>query len=124
MKRLWLFMCVIDTVLPYAMFIPWALKNGLDMRLLLYQATPPIAAFAWLDVFVAAVVVLVLAIKQIYAGQSRFWLVVIGTCGVGVSLDCRSIFTWNPNPHHTLNNKWICGGRFEERPGSLWIRSI
>jgi hypothetical protein len=79
-------MCVVGTVLPYAMFIPWALKNGLDMRLLLDEATPPIAAFAWLDVVFAAVVVLVLAIKQIFAGQSRFWLVVVGTCGVGVSL--------------------------------------
>jgi hypothetical protein len=68
------------------MLIPWALKNGLNLPLLLNQATPPIAAFAWLDVVVAAVVVLALAIRQIYAGQSRFWLVVIGTCGVGVSL--------------------------------------
>jgi hypothetical protein len=66
-------MCVLGTALPYAMFIPWLLKNGLDLRLLLDQATPPIAAFAWLDVVIAAVVVLVLAIKQIFAGQSRFW---------------------------------------------------
>jgi hypothetical protein len=36
-------MCLVGTVLLYAMFIPWALKNGLDMRLLLDQATPPIA---------------------------------------------------------------------------------
>ena len=78
-------MCVLGTVLPYAVFIPWLLKNGLDLHLLLDQATPPIAAFAWLDVVVAAVVVLVLAIKQIFAGQGRFWLVVVGTCGVGVS---------------------------------------
>ena len=86
MKRLWLFMCVVGTLLPYVMFIPWVFKNGLDMRLLVDEATRPIAAFAWLDVLVAAVVVLVLAIKQILAGQSRFWLVVVGTCGVGVSL--------------------------------------
>lgn len=79
-------MCVLGTALPYAILFPWALKNGLDMRLLLDQATPPVAAFAWLDVVVAAVVVFVLAIKQIFAGQSRFWLVVVGTCGVGVSL--------------------------------------
>jgi hypothetical protein len=79
-------MCLVGTVLPYAMFIPWVLKNGFDMRLLLNETTPPIAAFAWLDVVVAAVVVLVLAIKQIFAGQSRFWLVVVGTFGVGVSL--------------------------------------
>ena len=86
MKLLWLVICVLGTALPYAILITWVLKNGLDMPLLLDQATPPIAAFAWLDVVVAAVVVLVLAIKQISAGQSRFWLVVVGTCVVGVSL--------------------------------------
>ena len=96
MKRLWLFMCVVGTVLPYAVFIPWALKNGLDMHLLLDQATPPIAAFAWLDVVVAAVVVLVLAIKQIVGGESRFWLVVVGTCGVGVSLGLPLYFYLEP----------------------------
>jgi Terpene cyclase DEP1 len=65
LKRFWLLMCAVGTVLPYAMFIPWALKNGIDLRLLIDEATPPIAAFAWLDVAVSAIVVLVLAIKQI-----------------------------------------------------------
>ena len=65
MKRLWLLMCVVGTVAPYAMFVPWALKNGLDMRLLINQARPPIAAFAWLDVAISAVVVLGLAIDKL-----------------------------------------------------------
>lgn len=101
MKRLWLFMSVVGTVLPYAVFIPWALKNGLDMHLLLDQATPPIAAFAWLDVVVAAMVVLVLAIKQIVAGQSRFWFILIGTLGVGVSLGLPLYLYFEPKsaPH-------------------------
>jgi Terpene cyclase DEP1 len=83
LKRFWLLMCAVGTVLPYAMFIPWALKNGINLRLLIDEATPPIAAFAWLDVAVSPIVVFVLAIKQIVGGQSRFWLVVLGTCGVG-----------------------------------------
>ena len=74
------------------------LKNGIDLRLLIDEATAPIAAFAWLDVAVSAVVILVLAIKQITGGQSRFWLVVVGTCGVGSLWGCRSIFTWMRNP--------------------------
>ena len=96
MKWFWLFMCVVGTVLPYAMFIPWALKNGLDMRLLLDQATQTQQSVAWLDVVVAAVVVLVLAIKQIVGGESRFWLVVVGTCGVGVSLGLPLYFYLEP----------------------------
>jgi Terpene cyclase DEP1 len=90
-------MCVVGTVLPYAMFIPWMLKNGLDIRLLIYQATQPIASFAWLDVVASAVVVLVLAIKQIVRGQSRFWLVVVGICGVGTSLGLPLYFYLEPS---------------------------
>jgi hypothetical protein len=110
LKRFWLLMCVVGTVLPYAMFIPWALKNGLDMRLLIDQVTPPIAAFAWLDVAVSAVVVLVLAIKQIVGGQSQFWLVVVGTCGVAVSLGLPLYLYLDPKSAPTLSNKILTQG--------------
>ena len=86
MKWFWLLLCVIGTALPYDVFIPWVLKNGLDIRLLIDQASTPIAAFAWLDVVASAVVVLALATKQIARGRHWFWLVIVGTCAVGVSL--------------------------------------
>jgi len=86
MKRFWLVLCVVGTILPYSVFIPWLLDNGLDVARLVEQASHPIAAFAWLDVIVSAVAVLARAGSQIARGQRRFWAVVIGTCAVGVSL--------------------------------------
>ncbi len=87
MRRVWLALCVVGTILPYAVFAPWLIKHGLDIQLLLQQASQSaIAAFAWLDVLVSAVVVLVLAGRQIAAGKRTHWLVVAGMCTVGVSL--------------------------------------
>ena len=102
LKRFWLLLCVLGTVLPYAVFIPWVLKNGIEVRLLIEEVTAPIAAFAWLDVAISAAVVLVLAIKQIAGGQSRFWLVVVGTFGVGVSLGLPLYLYLDPKsaPHN------------------------
>ena len=58
---------------------------------LAFFQSAPAAGSSYLGVIiVAAMVVLVLAIKQIVAGQSRFWFVVIGTFGVGVSLGLPS----------------------------------
>jgi hypothetical protein len=87
MKRLWLVLCILGTVVPYAVFIPWLVQNGLNLRLLVQQATAnPIAVFAWLDVLIAALVVLILAGRRIAAGDREHWWVVAGTCAVGVSL--------------------------------------
>lgn len=87
MRRIWLTLCVVGTVVPYAAFVPWLLEHGLDLSLLYRQAAgTPVAAFAWLDVLVAAVVVLLLAGRRLVAGDRGFALVVAGTCLVGVSL--------------------------------------
>ncbi len=86
MKRFWLLMCVVGTVVPYSVFIPWLLENGLDLPLLLQQAPTLIAAFAWLDVIISAIVILVLSARQIARGSMKHWFVVAGTCTVGVSL--------------------------------------
>jgi len=80
-------MCVIGTIAPYAVFVPWLMQHGLDLALLLEQASgTAVAAFAWLDVLVSALVVLALAARRILAGEHTYWFVVAGTCMVGVSL--------------------------------------
>ena len=45
-----------------------------------------ISTFAWLDVLVSAVVVLILAFRRVAAGEPRYWWVIAGTGAVGVSL--------------------------------------
>ena len=59
---------VVGAILPYSVFVPWLLEHGLDFKLLIDQASTPIAAFAWLDVVVSAIVVLTLATRQISGG--------------------------------------------------------
>ena len=60
MKTFYALFCAIGLLLPYGVFVPWLLDNGLDVALLVAQATETgISAFAWLDVAVSAVVLAV-----------------------------------------------------------------
>lgn len=87
MRLLWGTLSVVGTVVPLAVFLPWLVEHGLDLGLLYTQAAAsPVAAFAWLDVLISALVVLTLAFRRLSAGARRYWLVILGTCGVGVSL--------------------------------------
>jgi hypothetical protein len=88
MKAVYALLCVAGLLLPYGAFLPWLFEHGVDLPLLLQQAmATPIALFAWLDVLVAGVVLLVFIVVE---GQRRrmrlLWLPVLATLGVGVSL--------------------------------------
>jgi len=100
---LWLLMSVFGTVLPYSVFVPWLIEHGFDLRLLINQASRPIAAFAWLDVVVSAVVILTLATRQIWRGQHRFWIVIAATCAVGVSLGLPLYLYMEHQPAHSAD---------------------
>ena len=87
-KHVYLFLCVLGTVLPYSQFIPWVADNGLDVSLLLRQITSSrIAAFGWLDVVVSSVVLFLFILTDgVERKVKRLWLPVVGTLFVGVSL--------------------------------------
>ena len=60
MQATYLLLSVLGTLVPLSQFVPWLVKNGLAVPLLLQQAFwSPISAFAWADVLVSAVVVVV-----------------------------------------------------------------
>lgn len=88
MKNLYLSLCVLGTALPLIAFGPWLLAHGLDIPLLLEQAlTSPVAAFAWADVLVSALVLLAfIAQQQRVRPVQRVWLPVVALFCVGVSL--------------------------------------
>ncbi|MEM9604834.1 MAG: DUF2834 domain-containing protein [Pseudomonadota bacterium] len=88
MTRFYALMCVVGTVLPLSAFVPWVLEFGLDLNFLLSGAfVNRVAAFAWLDVIVSAVVLLVFIwVEGRRQGMTRLWLPTLGTCTVGVSL--------------------------------------
>lgn len=65
MQILYILLCVAGTVLPLSQFVPWLSMHGLDVPLLLQQATSShIAAFAWSDVLVSGIAVAVFVVAE------------------------------------------------------------
>jgi len=88
MKKFYGILCILGIVLPYWQFISWIAENGITMNAFLSEAiSSRVSAFAWLDVMVAAIVLIGFVI---YEGSrlemKRLWLPILGTCTVGVSL--------------------------------------
>ena len=88
MTKVYASLALIGTVAPLSQFMPWLSRHGLDIQLLIQQAFEPnIAAFAWLDVIISAVVLLLFIYWE---GRriklQRLWIPALGTCAVGVSL--------------------------------------
>lgn len=83
------FLCLLGLLLPYSVFLPWVMHNGLDFPLFFLQAfSNPISAFAWLDVVIAALALIsFIGIEGKRQGMSRLmlWLPVLATLTVGVS---------------------------------------
>lgn len=88
MKWVYLSLCVLGTALPLSQFGPWLMENGLAVPLLLSEAFGSrIAAFAWLDVIVSAVVVLVFVVVEgRREGIPHLWVPFVAMFTVGVSL--------------------------------------
>lgn len=65
MQIIYALLCVIGTVLPLAQFVPWLSDHGLDLPLLVQEAiSTPLSAFAWSDVLVSAIVVVVFVLAE------------------------------------------------------------
>jgi len=81
-------LALLGTVLPLSQFVPWFAEHGLNIELFFQQAfQPDIAAFAWLDVMISAVVLLIFISREgRKSGMKNLWLPALGTCTVGVSL--------------------------------------
>ncbi|KQY84161.1 hypothetical protein ASD24_10290 [Paenibacillus sp. Root52] len=87
MKYFYGVLTLLGIILPYMEFIPWISEHGFNMTLLLNEATQNrISAFAWLDVIIAAIVLIGFILyegKRI--GIKHKWIPIIGTLTVGVS---------------------------------------
>ena len=88
MRFVYLVFCVLGTVLPLSQFAPWLSTNGLAIGLLVQEAFgSPVAAFAWWDVLISALVTLIFIFSEGRRSEVRhLWLPVMGLCTVGVSL--------------------------------------
>lgn len=87
-KTLYLFLCVAGAVLPYSLFVPILLENGLDLRLIVDQlfANRISGSFA-LDVIVSSIVFWVFVfVEGRRAGVARLWVPIGANLVVGLSL--------------------------------------
>ena len=87
MKKTYLILAVLGFILPLWQFVSWLFEFGLDVPLLFKSiAEDKLSLFAWLDVIISAVV---LVIFIVYEGRkqsmSRLWMPIAGTLCVGVS---------------------------------------
>ena len=87
-KTLYLVLCLLGLVLPYAEFIPWALQHGLNLPLFVRELfANRIGAFFGMDVLVSAVVLLSFTrIESTRLMVQHRWLVIVALLTVGVSL--------------------------------------
>lgn len=87
MPVIYILLSIIGTVLPLSQFVPWLSVHGLNIPLLLQQATSSnIAAFAWADVLVSGIVVIVFIVAEgRRLGMRRLWLP-LSCIAVGPSL--------------------------------------
>ena len=88
LKHLYIFLCIIGTVLPYTQFIPRVVENGLNVPFLVDQiVSSRLAALDWLHVIVAALALFVFIISDGRRHQvPGLRLPIVGTRTVGVSL--------------------------------------
>lgn len=87
-KTLYLVLCILGLVIPYAEFIPWALQHGLNLPLFIRDLfVNRIGAFFGMDVLVSAAVLIVFTrIEGRRTGIRHRWVVVLAVLTVGVSL--------------------------------------
>lgn len=88
MKLVYLLLCIIGTILPWSQFGPWLADHGFNPALLLSEIfSSRISAFAWLDVLVSAIVVLLFVVVEgRRLGVRHLWAPFVAMFTVGVSL--------------------------------------
>lgn len=87
-KTLYLCLCILGTVLPYALFLPFLREHGLNGRLLVAQLfSSPVGSFFGADVIVSSLVLWALVLIEGRRSGVRFlWLPIVANLVVGVSL--------------------------------------
>jgi len=87
-KGVYLWLCVLGTILPGSQLVPFLREHGLDLRLFVEQLfSNPVGAFFGMDVVVSALVLWVLvAVEGRRTGMRRLWAPVVASLTVGVSL--------------------------------------
>jgi hypothetical protein len=88
LRHLYLALCVLGVVVPYAQFVPWVSQHGLQIGLFVRELfSTRVGAFFGLDVVLSAIALFVFICAERKAVAIRgVWLPIIATLVVGVSL--------------------------------------
>jgi hypothetical protein len=88
MKTIYFILCLLGVALPLSQLAPWLFEHGVNISLLIEEAFEDrISAFAWLDVVVSAVVVLIFIVWEgRRIGMTKLWVPIVGLFSIGVSL--------------------------------------
>lgn len=88
MKNIYIFLCIVGVVLPYAFFIPFVTANGLNFGLFAEQLfANKISAFFGMDVIASSLAQWAFMYHETRKGSVPFWwLAIIANLTVGVSL--------------------------------------
>ncbi len=87
-KPIYILLCVLGTLLPYAFFAPFLAENGLDLPLFARQMfATPVSAFFSADVLISSVALWAWVYFETRKHAIRYWwLAIIANLTVGVSL--------------------------------------
>ena len=87
MKYVYLILAILGAIIPLSEFIPFLNKNGLDFSILLKQAFDNhISAFAWLDVIITVVVIVVMTVDFGKKSEVKhLWIPILASFTVGAS---------------------------------------
>jgi hypothetical protein len=87
-KDLYLALCIVGVVVPYAEFLPWLAAHGMNLHLFVQELLATrISAFFGADVIVSAVVVAVFGrIERRRLNLPLWWTPIVALFCVGVSL--------------------------------------
>ena len=88
MARFYLLACFAGTLFPFAAFGEWITHHGFSPILLITTIwQQPLALFAWLDVIVTALVLIIFTeVEGRRVGMPCRWVAPLATCCVGPSL--------------------------------------
>ncbi len=87
LKRIYIGLCIVGTVLPFSQFIPWAVDNGLNVSLFVSDLfANDISGFFAFDVVVSAVVLTIFIVTEgKRLGMQKLWMPMVATFTIGVS---------------------------------------
>ena len=87
-KNVYIVLCVLGAIIPMAVFVPFALENGLDMGLFVREMfATQVASFLSADLIVSSIALWVFIFFEVRKRPIKYWwLAILANLAVGLSL--------------------------------------